>query len=772
MRDGEPIRVLVTLHQGGGSGAVNSTLHLALGLVEKGVQVRFACPPDSPVAVEAAARGLEVHPLTLEPRRRWSNAARLADLLARHPVDLINAQSSRDREAFTLLGVTGRLAAPLVLTRRSWPRTTPLENWFAGRVARRVIAISEPVRAALEAGGIPARKLVVVHNGVLTGRIDRTVRHEEVETWRRRIEWEPDRRTIGIVARLKDQQVVLQALHLVDQPVRLVLSGLEPAALAEPLPPIPGRHAVTRLPFDADIRPLYELLEVALHPSRWDALPQAVLEAMALGKPVIASRATGNAVIIRHGIDGLLADPVTPADWAAQLNRVLADPAFAAQLGLAARRRAREDFSLEQTVAGTIGVYREVLGPFPVPRAPLDLGETRGSTRNGEPATGNGELLLAYDFPPRPGGISRALGEIARHGGMAVCTGQSDGDVRWERESGVRVLRAPVRAERLRTVTGLVRWARAADGLARAIGAEFVWAGNIKPAGHVARLLRARRGIPYGLIAHGLDLGIISEQSARSARKRTVARSLFENAAGIVANSGWTAERCRRLLGELGVPEVGDRIRVVLLGADPERFRPDGPVYPLGPGRWLLTVARLVPHKGIDTAIEAFARLAGARTDLRYAIAGDGPDRQRLAELTRRLGLADRVRFLGSIDEEDLPAVYRAATIYVGLSREEGSEAEGFGLSLIEAQASARAVVAARSGGIPESVADGESGILVPPADRSAAADAMAALLDDNPRRNALAQGGRGRVERVLNWARVAEELRRAARDFREGSRR
>jgi glycosyltransferase involved in cell wall biosynthesis len=130
------------------------------------------------------------------------------------------------------------------------------------------------------------------------------------------------------------------------------------------------------------------------------------------------------------------------------------------------------------------------------------------------------------------------------------------------------------------------------------------------------------------------------------------------------------------------------------------------------------------------------------------------------------------VSFLSSIDESDLPAVYRAATIYVGLSREEGKEAEGFGLSLVEAQASGRAVVAARSGGIPESVADGVSGILVPPADPPAAADAIGALLDDDARRNALAQGGRGRVERALNWARVAEELRRAARDFREGSRR
>jgi len=772
MSDAEPIRVLVTLHQGSGSGAVNSTLQLAVELARTGVGVRFACPPDSPVAAAAQAQGLEVLPLTLEPRRRWSNAARLADLLARHPVDLINAQSSRDREAFTLLGATGRLTIPLVLTRRSWPRTTPLENWFAGRVAARVIAVSEPVRAALEAGGIPGHKLVVVHNGVLTTRIDREVSPEEVEIWRGRIGWEPARRTVGIVARQKDQAVVLRALPWIEQPIRLVLSGLDPGALAVPLPPIPDRHVVVRLPFDSDIRPLYELLEVALHPSRLDALPQAVLEAMALGKPVIASRATGNAVIIRDGIDGLLAEPDSPADWAAQLDRVLSDPAFAGRLGLAARRRAREDFSLDQTVAGTMAVYREVLEPLPVPRAPMRFGDILGAAWNGERGTGNGELLLAYDFPPSGGGIARALGEIARQAGMTVCTGRTDGDLSRDRESGVRVLRAPVDTERLRTVTGLVRWARSADGLARATGSDFVWAGNIKPAGHVARWLNTRRGIPYGLIAHGLDLGIIAEQSVRSGRKRVVARGLFEHAAGIVANSRWTAERCRRLLRELGVPHVAERLRVVLLGADPSRFRPDGPVYPLGPGRWLLTVARLVPHKGIDTAIEAFAVLAASCPDLCYAIVGDGPDRPRLAELARRQGLADRVRFVGSVDEADLPAVYRAAVVYVGLSREEGREVEGFGLSLVEAQAAGRAVVAARSGGIPESVADGESGLLVPAADARSAAEALAHLLSDESRRNALGRAGRQRVERTLNWARVAEELSLAAREFREGPRR
>ena len=89
------------LHQGGGAGSVTSTLHLSLGLARRGVAVRFVCPPDSEVEALARAGGLEVLPLALRPGARRANAAALAALLARHPVDLVNSQSARDRQALT-----------------------------------------------------------------------------------------------------------------------------------------------------------------------------------------------------------------------------------------------------------------------------------------------------------------------------------------------------------------------------------------------------------------------------------------------------------------------------------------------------------------------------------------------------------------------------------------------------------------------------------------------------------------------------------------------
>jgi len=351
------------LHQGGGAGSVTSTLHLSLGLARAGVHVKFVCPPDSEVEAAARAGGLEVHPLRLAQGARRSNAAALGAFLARHPVDLVNSQSSRDREALTWLALIRALPVPFVATRRQMPLTFPLENAVMSRMAARVIAVSRPVGDALRHRGTPRSKLVVIHNGLVPDRVDRPVAPDELERWRSLIGWEPGRRTIGIVARLKDQQVVLQALERVEVPVRLVLAGVDPGSeLAARAARTPSRHAVVCLPFTPQIRPLYELLELVLLPSRIEGLSQTLLEAMALGKPVIASRAGGNPDLITDGVDGLMVPARDPAAWAGAIEVLLAQPALARRLAGAGRRRSREGFPLEQTVAQTRALYHDVLG--------------------------------------------------------------------------------------------------------------------------------------------------------------------------------------------------------------------------------------------------------------------------------------------------------------------------------------------------------------------------------------------------------------------------
>jgi len=213
-------------------------------------------------------------------------------------------------------------------------------------------------------------------------------------------------------------------------------------------------------------------------------------------------------------------------------------------------------------------------------------------------------------------------------------------------------------------------------------------------------------------------------------------------------------------------------VRVVPLGADHRFFRPgiDGREvrarYGLGEGRWLLSVARLTRHKGIDTALHALARLGARYPDLRYAVVGTGEDQEALEAEARELGVADRVRFLNEVPDRDLPALYNSAEIYLGVSRLLEHRVEGFGISLAEASACGIPVIAGRSGGIPEAVRDGETGLLVDAERPEAVVEAVRRLLDDPALRARLGAAGRRVVETHFNWDRVAADLARIGREL------
>ncbi|HVQ46600.1 MAG TPA: glycosyltransferase family 4 protein, partial [Gemmatimonadales bacterium] len=354
--------VMQVLHQGGGAGSVASTLHLSLGLEQAGFHVRFVCPPDSEVERRARAGGLEVHPVSLAPGARRANAAKLEALLRRAPVDLVNSQSSRDRAALAWLALTRRLNVPLIVTRRQMPRTSVLENWLVSRMATRVVAVSRQVAEALRRRGTGRNKLVVIPNGLIVSRVDAPLTTAQIDEWRDRIGWEPSRPTLGIIARRKDQEVVIRALGRVSTPVRLVMVGLIPdTRLSRLLVRLPARHAVAMLPFTTELRPLYELLNLVLLPSRMEGLSQSLLEAMALGKPVVASAAGGNLDLIRDGVNGRLVPPRDRGAWARVIEELLSSPAGAERLGEAARYTAREEYTLERTVERTVRLYCSVL---------------------------------------------------------------------------------------------------------------------------------------------------------------------------------------------------------------------------------------------------------------------------------------------------------------------------------------------------------------------------------------------------------------------------
>ena len=360
------------------------------------------------------------------------------------------------------------------------------------------------------------------------------------------------------------------------------------------------------------------------------------------------------------------------------------------------------------------------------------------------------------------------MGELAKRyppGTLVVSTGRQAGSAEVDGSLPNTVDRLDVPSRRLRTLQGLLRWSHRATKLARSVRPEFVWCGNLKPAGYPARWVRTRIGIPYGILLYGTDLLLLRHRILHSTLKRTLARSLIGSASVLVAISRWTRDEALSLLQDLGLSERNIDVRLLPLGTDPEHFRPEiDPAsvrarYSLPEGRWLLTVARLAGHKGIDTVLHVLAALRDEYPDLGYLVVGNGDRLNDLQRLARDLGVAGRVRFLTGVPDSDLPALYKTAEIYMGLSRPAGLMVEGFGISLSEASASGIPVVAGSGGGIPDAVRDGETGLLVDAEGPAAATAAVRLLLGDRALAGRLGAGGRHAVETYYNWQRVTTEL-------------
>jgi radical SAM protein with 4Fe4S-binding SPASM domain len=254
------------------------------------------------------------------------------------------------------------------------------------------------------------------------------------------------------------------------------------------------------------------------------------------------------------------------------------------------------------------------------------------------------------------------------------------------------------------------------------------------------------------LIAPWVDPGPMEREEYR----RRQAEGL-SSADRVLAVSRFSASLARREGVSPGVLEVIEN------GIDPGRFCPGPRDHDLAARLGLapddevmLTVSRLAPRKGHKTALRALAALARPR--LKYVFTGTSNDlREEIFALARELGIATRVVSAGFVSDEELPRLYRLARVFVLLPEDAAEDVEGFGVALLEAAATGVPSVASRSGGVPEAVEDQVTGVLVPPADPLAAAQAIARLLDDPALAASLGARGRERVIEERSQERAAE---------------
>jgi phosphatidyl-myo-inositol dimannoside synthase len=377
-------------------------------------------------------------------------------------------------------------------------------------------------------------------------------------------------------------------------------------------------------------------------------------------------------------------------------------------------------------------------------------------------------LLAAFDFPPIVGGESTLYHGIARHlppGEIVVWGPRLEGA-----DAVDAALLCPVERARVPAHGGtfrrLARGALAGAHLAHLLlrrRVRYLLCGQVLSLGVPMRLLASAFRLPYAVFVHGADVFDFRDQPIWAGLIRWV----LGGADAVIVNSRFTAGLVSR-----DYPGAARRVVVLPMGvdlpapparADVEALRRR---YALGSGPVLLTVARLVEAKGHDVVIDALPAIRRRHPGVRYLVVGEGPHRDALAARAAREGVADAVIFAGRVPDHERAAHYRLATLFVLLSRSTGryDGLEGFGLALLEASSHGLPVIGGRTGGIPEAVRDGGSGLVLSPEDPAGLAEAIATLLADPEQRRRLGEYGR-RFAAEHGWSRTAEAVRALWRD-------
>ena len=356
-------------------------------------------------------------------------------------------------------------------------------------------------------------------------------------------------------------------------------------------------------------------------------------------------------------------------------------------------------------------------------------------------------LVVTNDFPPRPGGIQAFVHSLAVRqpaDEVVVYASSWKGAAAFDADQPFPVVRAD---------TSVLLPTRRALREARALARECdrVWFGAAAPLGLLARGI----GLPSVASTHGHELAW-----ARLPALRQVLQKVGRDVDALTCLGDYTGSRLAEVM-------TAPFTRLPP-GVDTELFRPgaggeevrrrlgltDRPV--------VACVSRLVPRKGQDVLIRALPLVQQRVPDAALLLVGGGPHGPRLRELAASLGVADDVVMTGSVPWEELPAHHDAADVFAMpcRSRYAGLEVEGLGIVFLEASACGKPVVVGRSGGSPDAVRDGETGLLVDGTSVREVADAVASLLEDPARAAAMGAAGRAWVERDWQWDVLGARLR------------
>ncbi len=349
------MRILLTTHQGDIAGSTYSMAYLCEGLARRGHYVVVGCRENALLYELLADTPVHRVPMRFGGRMSLRAIRELAQVVRQHRIEILNPQSGKTRHQSAYARWLYGLSYRIVHTRRQRPfeGASALRGWFVRQTADCIVAVSEGVKTALIQMGIPADMIVVIHNGTPAQKYQLPNLTERVTELRTQLELNPGQPVIGCVSRPKQQEQLLEALNHLPYPVTLILIGVSQMAVYECIQSsyiqphrviylgnLPGQEVLYH----------YGLFDLKVLPSNMEGLSQSLLEAMAMGVPVVATRASGNPDLIQDGQNGLLFDEGDTQTLSQHIQSLLADADLRERLRAAGRKTARIDFSIEKVI--------------------------------------------------------------------------------------------------------------------------------------------------------------------------------------------------------------------------------------------------------------------------------------------------------------------------------------------------------------------------------------------------------------------------------------
>jgi len=343
-------------------GQTQQTFYLAAGLKRRGHEVLVVGEPGSALVERARAERLPVLCLSMKGWRLFPSAPRLAPALRKGRFEIVHAHGARDH----LLAAMAAAFSPSAAVVRSKHNLTAIKGPVLYRhFAARLIAVSHAAKEVLLACGVSAEKVSVVYDGV---DLERFAPREKDPSPLEEFGIGPGAFIIGTTGRLASKSKGIPTLLRAAQIVcgraphtRFLLIGRKDPQIQGLADSLGLRDHAFFTGFREDIPRLLALLDLYVQPSVRDAFPSSVLEAMAMAKPVLATRVGGIPEAVAEGETAVLCEPGNVEEMAHAMLGLMNDRDALKRMGLAGRARVERRFSLERMIDGIEEVYRSVL---------------------------------------------------------------------------------------------------------------------------------------------------------------------------------------------------------------------------------------------------------------------------------------------------------------------------------------------------------------------------------------------------------------------------